>query len=281
MNVPPLLLAAADQWPKPLALIFFSSTILYLAVLAELKGFRKSYIFLTLTSIAAFCANPILVPMQCAYFRFYQREIVDISIMKALDLFARRDAWPRYTASKTPPSARKLAKLMLSEWRHESFTPNRIRVSRDAERFSEPLQLAIHAGIFAALQAVPAGYPTVLAFEMLLLTYLTFTAYQLCSRHATSPALFGAFFRADSLAGFWSDTWHSVFTSPCESLAYKPTRNLALALRAPSHLARGHRSLRSRDYCLQTPVVYLIGFDVSETFRPGRGFEPSWTHVRT
>jgi len=43
-------------------------------------------------------------------------------------------------------------------------------------------------------------------------------------RYKTSPALFGPLYLADSLTGFWSETWHNAFASPCTSLVYGPLR---------------------------------------------------------
>src|SRR6202012_3266327 len=36
--------------------------------------------------------------------------------------------------------------------------------------------------------------------------------------------LFGPLYMADSLTGFWSETWHNAFASPTTSLAYRPLR---------------------------------------------------------
>ena len=56
--------------------------------------------------------------------------------------------------------------------RYESFTPNHVRVPRNQENFSEPLQLGIHVLAFVFLQSLPQNYPTVLAFEVLLAIYV-------------------------------------------------------------------------------------------------------------
>lgn len=122
--------------------------------------------------------------------------------MKLLDLYARRHNLPRYTAGPPPPDP-VLALIILTELRYESFTPNHIRVPRHLENFNEPLQLAIHIGIFAVLQALPQQYPTVLAFEVQLAIYIIWTSMQLVLRYKSSPALFGPLYRADSLTGFW------------------------------------------------------------------------------
>ncbi|KAI9758576.1 MAG: hypothetical protein M4579_003011 [Chaenotheca gracillima] len=147
--------------------------------------------------------------------------------MKQLDVFARRNQLPTYDASHPPPSDWTVSLILLTELRYESFKPNHIRVSKAAENFSEPNQLAIHVGAFAVLQTMPQGYPVVLAFEVLLAIFIIWTTMQLTLRYKSSPSLFGPLYLADSLTGFWSETWHNAFASPCESLAYKPARSLA------------------------------------------------------
>ena len=148
--------------------------------------------------------------------------------MKLLDIFARRRHMPRYTASEKPPRDWLLCLIILTELRYESFTPNNIRVAREAENFSEPWQLGVHVGAFAFLQALPQHYSTILAFEVLLAIYIIWTSIQMLLRYRSSPALFGPLYTARSLSGFWSETWHNAFASPCESLAYTPLRNVLL-----------------------------------------------------
>lgn len=143
--------------------------------------------------------------------------------MKLLDIFARRNNVPQYAYHPRPrPSV--LALIILTELRYESFTPNHIRVAKTAENFSEAGQLAVHTAAFVALQALPQRFPTVLAFEVLLAIYMLWTSLHLLLRYKSSPALFGPLYRADSLTGFWSETWHNAFASPCQSLAYTPVR---------------------------------------------------------
>jgi hypothetical protein len=105
----------------------------------------------------------------------------------------------------------------MTELRYESFTPNHIRVPKTQENFSEPVQLAVHIGIFAFLQSLPQVYPTVLAFEVQLAIYILWTSIQLLLRYKSSPALFGPLYLADSLTGFW------YFCLPAERL---PEANL-------------------------------------------------------
>jgi hypothetical protein len=95
------------------------------------------------------------------------------------------------------------ALIVLTELRYESFTPNHIRVPKDEENFSEPVQLGIHIAIFAVLQTLPQSSPTVLAFEVQLAIYIIWTSVQQVLRYGSSPALFGPLYSAESLSGFW------------------------------------------------------------------------------
>jgi hypothetical protein len=122
--------------------------------------------------------------------------------MKILDIWARRHSLPVYTAGKQP-SDWMLPLFLITELRYESFTPNHVRVPRNQENFSEPLQLGIHVAIFAALQSLPQIYPTILAFEVQLSIYILWTSIQQLVRYKSSPALFGPLYLADSLTGFW------------------------------------------------------------------------------
>lgn len=149
---------------------------------------------------------------------------VATATMKIGDLFARRHAFPVYSKPRPRPRPFELALILLTELRYESFTPNHIRVSKNAENFSETMQLAIHTGAFIALQAFPQILPTVLAFEVVLAIYILWQIMHLVFRNKSSPALFGPLYLADSLTGFWSETWHNVFASPCQSIAYNPVR---------------------------------------------------------
>jgi len=147
--------------------------------------------------------------------------------MKLLDLWVRRNAWPIYKMEKTgkAPSDWILSLLLVTEMRYESFTPNHIKLPEGIKTFTEPWDFAIHVGIFSVLQALPIQHPTLLALKILLSIYISGTAVQLIFRYKSSPALFGPIYLANSLAGFWSETWHNVYASACVSLTYLPIRN--------------------------------------------------------
>jgi hypothetical protein len=125
-----------------------------------------------------------------------------IGTLKLLDIWARRNSLPTYTAGRKPPDWL-YALIIMTELRYESFTPNHIRVPKHLENFSEPTQLVIHLLAFVFLQSLPQVFPMVLAFEVLLAIYIIWTSMQLVVRYKSSPALFGPLYLADSLTGFW------------------------------------------------------------------------------
>ena len=127
---------------------------------------------------------------------------VAIGTMKTLDIWARRNSLPKYTAGPRPADWL-FPLIVITELRYESFTPNHVRVPKFQENFDEPSQLGIHLLAFAILQSMPQYYPTVLALEVLLAIYIMWTSLQLTFRYKSSPALFGPLYLADSLTGFW------------------------------------------------------------------------------
>lgn len=163
--------------------------------------------------------------------------LVIVTTMKVLDIWTRRHALPEYKAGKTPPDWY-LALLLLIELRYESFTPNGVRISKASEKLNEPWELGLHLGAFIALSSLSLNHPIIQAFEILLSIYILFTSVHLAVRYKDSPALFGPLYLADSLTGFWAETWHNIFTAPCMSLAYYPIRKGVRKLGFPDQLSR-------------------------------------------
>jgi hypothetical protein len=177
--------------------------------------------------------------------------------MKMLELHVLgwKDELPKYTNGIPPPPSI-IALLLLTELRYESFAPNPIRIaplprypfpnSPKKRRlfYSEPAQLIIHIGIFICLQSMPQ-YAPVKAFGVLLSIWILFTTCQLMLRYKNSPPLFAPIFLADSLAKFWTETWHNAFASPCRTLAYNPTMWLLTQARVPRHIARSFAVIAS------------------------------------
>ncbi|KAF2013183.1 hypothetical protein BU24DRAFT_493722 [Aaosphaeria arxii CBS 175.79] len=170
--------------------------------------------------------------------------------MKLLDIHALSwtNSFPSYTAG-TPPSPAILALILLTELRYESFTPNPIRLpflprypfptSLEKRQFFylEFNQYLIHLALFILLQSLPQILP-VKALGVLFTIWLIWTTIQLLVRYPTSPPLFGPLYLIESLATFWTGTWHNVFASPCYSLAYTPTFFVLTKLRAPPWISR-------------------------------------------
>lgn len=222
--LPPAVQQFGHEFTKATAFLLIPTELLYFSIYFRAKGHYQTYKLLTFLSLATFWISPYAAPISCGPARCLQNFAIAIGTMKLLDMWARRNSMPTYTAGKRPADWL-YALIVLTEMRYESFTPNHVRVSRKDENFSEPMQLGIHIAIFAVLQAMPQNIPTVLAFEVQLAIYIIWTSMQLLVRYKSSPALFGPLYKADSLTGFWSETWHNVFASPCASLAYGPLRN--------------------------------------------------------
>lgn len=130
--------------------------------------------------------------------------------MKVLDMYMRQSSPPVYSAHQdtgTPvPTKAYQALLMTVELRYESFTPNAIHKPLDDTEFSERNQWLLHVLLFGFLEQLPQ-YSTVVAFEVLLSVYIIWTMGNLLLKYKGSRPLFRPLWTADSLAGFWTDTW--------------------------------------------------------------------------
>ncbi|KKZ62999.1 hypothetical protein EMCG_02711 [[Emmonsia] crescens] len=234
-----------------IASLLVPTLLLYFSLYALAKRETRKFEVLSLLASIGFVGSSLLVVLECNMVRSLQLFAIAIGVMKALDLFARRHNPPQY-AHNPIPSYGLLALLYLTELRYESFTPNSTRLGpapapspqrgksennhhngRGSPKsnkhwkpqFSEPVNLVLHALLFAILQTVfPQSNPTVVALEVLLAIYVLWESLQLTLRYRTSPPLFGPLYTATSLSTFWSETWHSAFASPCRSLAYEPIR---------------------------------------------------------
>ncbi|KAL3423737.1 hypothetical protein PVAG01_05484 [Phlyctema vagabunda] len=236
-NIPLSIERSGHDIVKASAFLLIPTELLYFSIYFHIKGHDRIYQHLTFLSLLAFWISPWLAPIHCSPVRCLQNFAIAIGTMKLLDIWARRHSLPTYTVGRKPADWL-YALIVLTELRYESFTPNHIRVTRDQENFSEPMQLALHVLIFTVLQTLPQSIPSVLAFEVLLAIYIIWTSMQLLLRYKSSPALFGPLYKIDSLTGFWSESWHNVFASPCTSLAYSPLRYGLPQLGVPIPVAR-------------------------------------------
>ncbi|PQE31602.1 hypothetical protein CJF32_00010463 [Rutstroemia sp. NJR-2017a WRK4] len=218
---------------RALAFLLIPIELLYFSIYFLLQGQYGLHKKLTFLSLSTFWLSNWMTPISCGPIAVLRNFIVATFTLKALDIFARRSSLPAYSAGKTPPTWQH-ALLLLTEFRYESFTPNYIRVSPTQETFNEPLQLAIHVALFCAFQILPQHWPLVLAYEFYLGIYIAWTTAQLCTRYKSSPALFGRLYAVDSIAGFWSRTWHTLYLAPLTSLILEPLRkNLPKSVARP------------------------------------------------
>jgi hypothetical protein len=256
INLPPTFEQLGRELPKAALCLLIPVELLYFSIYFKVKGHNRLYESLTFLSILAFWISPLLTPIVCGPIKSIQHFAgecivtqvpvwgriltfleVAIGTMKILDIWVRRNSLPTYTAGRRPADWL-FPLIVITELRYESFTPNHIRVPRHMENFNETMQLVIHILAFTLLQSLPQVFPTVLAFEVLLAIYIIWTSIQLLLRYKSSPALFGPLYLADSLSGFWSETWHNAFASPCTSLAYGPIRYTLPKYGVPIPIAR-------------------------------------------
>ncbi|EGE78370.2 hypothetical protein BDDG_01307 [Blastomyces dermatitidis ATCC 18188] len=187
--------------------------LLYFSLYALAKRETRKFEVLSLLASVGFVVSSCLVVLECNMIRSLQLFAVAIGVMKALDLFARRYHPPQY-AQNPIPGPGLLALLYLTELRYESFTPNTTRLGpapapspqkgkggnyyrngRSSPKskqwkphFSEPVNLVLHAALFAILQTLfPQSNPTVVALEVLLAIYVIWETLQLMLRYHTSP----------------------------------------------------------------------------------------------
>jgi hypothetical protein len=154
--------------------------------------------------------------------------LVVVGTMKLVDL-TFRESLPTYTSvppsrSTTeikpqsecvPPRARpdkhfsqpdwKVALLLLTELRYESFTPSPLRRRHPPPppRYAEKQLLGMHVLAFCGFQLLPQDYSAVMALEVMLAIYIVWTSLQLCLRYPSSPPLFGPLYAAEDLGSFW------------------------------------------------------------------------------
>jgi len=237
IQLPPAFEQLGAEFTRALIYLLVPVELLYFSIYFKVKGIYRLYQYLTALTIVAFWLAPFIAPIHCGPAKCLQNFAVAIGTMKTLDIWARRHSLPTYTAGRRP-SDWLFPLVLITELRYESFTPNHIRVPKHLENFNEPMQLGIHLVAFAFLQGLPQVFPTVLAFEVLLAIYVIWTSIQLLVRYKSSPALFGPLYLADSLTGFWSESWHNAFASPCTSLAYGPLRYGLPRVGVPIPIAR-------------------------------------------
>ncbi|KAJ4287999.1 hypothetical protein N0V90_012015 [Kalmusia sp. IMI 367209] len=243
--------------PPAIVALLIPGLSMYLSLYALARGWKLTSRALVVPTLLLFWSGIEIAPVRCLALRGVFDFGIAIGVMKLLELhiLAFTNSLPRYTTGKLPrPSI--MALLLLTELRYESFTPNPIRLpptprypfpsSLEKRKlfYSEHVQLLLHICVFIILQSLPQ-YPPVKAFGILLSIWIIFTGCQLVLRYKNSPPLFGPIFLADSLATFWTETWHNTFASPCLTLAYTPTMYILTKLSVPRIIARSFAVIAS------------------------------------
>ncbi|KAF2270650.1 hypothetical protein CC78DRAFT_411118, partial [Lojkania enalia] len=224
--------------------------LLYISLYAFVKRWKAAFMILSFPTMVGLWTSGFVAPVRCAALKALLRFAVASASMKLLDIHALSltSSFPSYTAGSPPPPSL-MALIILTELRYESFTPNPIRhppipnypfpSSPEKRKFfySERAQLLVHILIFSILQTLPQ-YTVIKALGILFTIWILWTSIEQLVRYRNSPPLFGPIWLADSLAGFWTETWHNAFASPCLSLAYTPTLYISRRLRVPRRAAR-------------------------------------------
>ncbi|KAF2634158.1 hypothetical protein P280DRAFT_318991 [Massarina eburnea CBS 473.64] len=237
--------------PPAIAVLLIPSFFAYLSIYALVRRWVWTGRLLVVPTLVLFWASKVVAPVRCRALEAEFNFGAAIAIMKLLELHVLEftNAFPSYTGGKQPrPSL--LALILFTELRYESFTPNPIRPwqlpkypfssSPEKRRFfySEPIQWVIHVSIFILLQCLPQHILPVKALGIIFAIWNIWTALELVLRYRNSPPLFGPIYLADSLATFWTETWHNALAGPCLSLAYMPTTFILSRLRLPRSLVR-------------------------------------------
>jgi hypothetical protein len=177
--------------------------------------------FLTTTiTVFALYLCPYLFTTNCPQADMLLRLVCGTAIMKALDMYFRRDHPP---VIKFPASPAVYAFYLLVELRYESFDISTARNRKYV--ISDTREYFIHLAIFCILQLLPQ-VPITKAFGVLFSIWLIWNAMNISLKYPNSQPLFGPIYRAPSLSSFWTDTWHNAYTSPIRTLGYKPMRKL-------------------------------------------------------
>ncbi|KAJ4345235.1 uncharacterized protein N0V89_011364 [Didymosphaeria variabile] len=243
--------------PPAIVALLVPGVAMYASLYALARGWVGVSRVVVVPTLLLFWASIVVAPVRCLALRGVFDFGIVIGVMKLVEIhiLCWKKALPTYTNGR-PPRPSIMALLLLTELRYESFTPNPIRLapipqypfpSSPKKRqifYSEHVQILIHIAIFIALQSLPQ-YAPVKAFGVLLSIWIIFTGCQLLLRYKNSPPLFGPIFLADSLATFWTETWHNAFASPCLTLAYNPTMWVLTTVGVPRRVARSFAVIAS------------------------------------
>src|SRR5271155_2142872 len=207
----------------PFTLLYLLITVVTLYLTLYCVGIKAPapLTFLTTTiTVFALYLRPYLFTTNCPQADMLLRLVCGTAIMKALDMYFRRDHPP---VIKFPASPAVYAFYLLVELRYESFDISTARHRKYV--ISDAREYFIHLAIFCILQLLPQ-VPIIKAFGVLFSIWLIWNAMNITLKSPNSQPLFGPIYRAPSLSSFWTDTWHNAYTSPISTLGYRPMRKL-------------------------------------------------------
>ncbi|KAI5296657.1 hypothetical protein KEM52_003476 [Ascosphaera acerosa] len=121
----------ATGWAMSLITLTVPGLPLYVGIYLNYHGRRTVFGVLVLVSIIGFLLHGYFWVPQCSVIRSEMMFIDSICILKALDLWVRRDRFPQWKY-KSKPHDLLVALACLTELRYESFTPNFVHTEIDS-----------------------------------------------------------------------------------------------------------------------------------------------------
>lgn len=207
----------------PFALSYLLLALIPLYIQLYCVGSRApaAYTFAsTAITVITFYVCPYVASTRCPQADIILRLGCGTAIMKALDMYFRRDHPP---ILKFPASPAKYAFYLLVELRYESFDISTARAP--SFHFSDTREYLVHLILFAVLQCLPQT-PVIKAQGVLFAIWLIWNLMHAILKYHGSQHLFGPIYRAPNLSVFWTETWHNAYTSPTRTLGYRPIRKL-------------------------------------------------------
>lgn len=207
--------------PFTLTYLLLALIPLYLELYCIGSRAPAAFTFLTTaTAVIAFAICPYVASTQCPQVDIIIRLQCGTAIMKALEMYFRRNNPP---ILKSPASPAKYAYYLLTELRYESFDISAVRSSHAS--LSSTREYGIHLAIFLILQLLPQN-SMVKAFGVLLAIWLIWNLLHFILKYRHSGPLFAPIYKALNLTEFWTEIWHNAYTSPTRTLGYWPMRKI-------------------------------------------------------
>ncbi|KAI5304490.1 hypothetical protein KEM56_006449 [Ascosphaera pollenicola] len=119
-------------WLGGLLTLAVPGIFLYLAIYYKLQKRESLFTTLTFVSIIGFLLHSYVWVPQCSVIRSELMFVDSICVLKALDLWVRRNRFPQWKY-QTKPNDALIALACLFELRYESFTPNFVHTETDQQ----------------------------------------------------------------------------------------------------------------------------------------------------